>query len=311
MVVTNTQLKTVLCSLALVMLLAKAALGQEAQPPIIDVHLHAFPVANIGPGIIETSPGTRGLDFRVPATDAENLSQTLAQLQEFNVVKAIVSGQLERNWVAADAERFIPGFSLGDPRFGASLDDVTPEQIVSDFESRRLAVLGEVTTQYLGISPADPRLDPYFRAVAQAGIPVHLHTAGVGAWLEGFRSSMGRPLLLEDVLTRHPDLRVYLENAGYPFLDDMLALFFQYPDRVYADVSTVIRIVPTEEFYRYLEVLIGAGFGDRIMFGSDQVLWPDNIGRAIQILDEAPFLTEAQKRDIFYNNAVRFFRLEE
>ena len=128
--VANRLLRTLCHSFAL-LLLAPAAWPQESQRPIIDVHLHAFPVANIGPGVIETSPGTSGLGFRVPATDAENLSQTLDQLREFNVVKAIVSGQLERNWVAADAARFIPGFSLGDPRFGTSLDDVTPEQIVS------------------------------------------------------------------------------------------------------------------------------------------------------------------------------------
>ena len=90
----------------------------------------------------------------------------------------------------------------------------------------------------------------------------------------------------------------------------MLALFFQYPERVYADVSALIRIVPRAEFYRYLEVLVNAGFGGRIMFGSDQVVWPQTIGVSIQILEEAPFLSEAQKRDIFYSNAVRFFRLD-
>jgi hypothetical protein len=298
-------------SLVLSVTIAVPSEAQDGSLPIIDVHLHAFPVSNVGPGVPETSPGTSGLDFRVPATDEENLDQTLAQLRALNVAKAIVSGQLERAWVAADSERFVPGFSLGDPRFGSSLNDVTPQQIITDFEAGRLAVLGEVTTQYLGISPADPALDPYFEAAAQAGIPVHIHTAGVGAWLPGFRASAGRPLLLEDVLVRHPDIRIYLENAGYPFLDDMLALFFQYPERVYADVSTVIRVVPREEFYRYLEALIVAGFGDRIMYGSDQVLWPENIGRSIQILDEAPFLSEDQKRDIFYNNAMRFFGFED
>ncbi|MBA3543307.1 MAG: hypothetical protein H0T83_02545 [Chthoniobacterales bacterium] len=30
---------------------------------------------------------------------------------------------------------------------------------------------------------------------------------------------------------------------------------------------------------------------------------------SIQVIKDAPFLTEAQKRDIFYNNAARFLRL--
>ena len=33
------------------------------------------------------------------------------------------------------------------------------------------------------------------------------------------------------------------------------------------------------------------------------------IGEAIDGVDSAPFLSEAQKRDIFYHNAARFLRL--
>ena len=52
-------------------------------------------------------------------------------------------------------------------------------------------------------------------------------------------------------------------------------------------------------------------FGKRIMFGSDQGEWPGVIGPAIDIIDEAPFLTKEQKADIFYNNAARFLRLSD
>jgi uncharacterized protein len=47
------------------------------------------------------------------------------------------------------------------------------------------------------------------------------------------------------------------------------------------------------------------------MFGSDQMFWPDAIGEAIQSIEQAPFLSEAQKRDILYNNAARFLRLSD
>ena len=59
------------------------------------------------------------------------------------------------------------------------------------------------------------------------------------------------------------------------------------------------------------DALIDAGFGKRIMFGSDQMVWPGVIEPAIAIIEEAPFLTAEQKRDIFYNNAARFLRLSE
>ena len=54
-----------------------------------------------------------------------------------------------------------------------------------------------------------------------------------------------------------------------------------------------------------------AGFVKRLMFGSDQMVWPEGIGMAIEGIESAEFLTDEQRRDIFFNNAVRFLRLDE
>lgn len=50
---------------------------------------------------------------------------------------------------------------------------------------------------------------------------------------------------------------------------------------------------------------------NRVMFGSDQMVWPGVIERAIQVIESAAFLTEQQKRDVLYNNAARFLRLSD
>jgi predicted TIM-barrel fold metal-dependent hydrolase len=99
-------------------------------------------------------------------------------------------------------------------------------------------------------------------------------------------------------------------HAGYPMLDEMQALLYAHP-QVYVDVAAIVWHMPREGFYRYLEALVDAGFGDRIMFGSDQLRWPGLIERSIAVIEEAPFLSEEQKRDILYNNAARFLRLSE
>jgi predicted TIM-barrel fold metal-dependent hydrolase len=114
-------------------------------------------------------------------------------------------------------------------------------------------------------------------------------------------------MLLEDVLKRHPGLRLYVENAGYPFGDQMIAILYMYP-QVYVDVSTITWLIPRDAFHEYLKRLALAGFADRIMFGSDQMWWPETIELAIRAIESAPFLTADQKRDIFFNNALRFFR---
>lgn len=54
-----------------------------------------------------------------------------------------------------------------------------------------------------------------------------------------------------------------------------------------------------------------AGYGKRIMFGSDASMWPQTLAIGIEAVESADFLSEAQRRDIFYNNAARFLRLNE
>ena len=67
---------------------------------------------------------------------------------------------------------------------------------------------------------------------------------------------------------------------------------------------------PRKAFYNYLQRLVDAGFENRIMFGSDEMVWPDALSAAIDSVLNAPLLTPQQKRDILYENAARFLRLK-
>jgi hypothetical protein len=57
--------------------------------------------------------------------------------------------------------------------------------------------------------------------------------------------------------------------------------------------------------------LVRAGFGKRLMFGADQMFWPEAIKMAVEGIESAKFLSAEQKRDIFYNNAATFLRLDQ
>jgi hypothetical protein len=81
--------------------------------------------------------------------------------------------------------------------------------------------------------------------------------------------------------------------------------------QLHGDVSTASWVIPRATFYDYLEAFVRAGLGKRLMFGSDQMRWPEKIGEGIAAIEQAPFLTAEQKRDILYHNAVRFLRLEQ
>jgi len=84
----------------------------------------------------------------------------------------------------------------------------------------------------------------------------------------------------------------------------------QYP-QLHIDISPIWLRAPDGEMERWAREMFARGLGTRIMFGTDQMLWPETIGMAINTIESADFLSDEQKRDILYNNAARFLRLSE
>jgi predicted TIM-barrel fold metal-dependent hydrolase len=312
------------------------AIAAQQREPIIDVHMHALAADAQGPPPLAMctpfpefpawDPATPYRDLFLarlkkpacadpiwsPATDDELIAQTLAIMERRNVI-GVLSGAAARvaAWVKADPRRFIRGqaFQLG------GTDAPSPEALRAMHARGELQVFGEVTNQLAGILPTDPRMEPYWALAEELDIPVGIHIgpgpAGamyLGA--EGYRARMHSALTIEDVVAKHPTLRVYIMHAGYPLIDDLLAVLYAHP-QVYVDVGTIVYNQPRPAFYRYLQTIVDAGFAKRVMFGSDQMVWPGTIERAIAAIDEAPFLSAEQKRDIFYNNAARFLRLSK
>ena len=54
----------------------------------------------------------------------------------------------------------------------------------------------------------------------------------------------------------------------------------------------------------------GAFGTKRIMFGSDEMIWPGTIKLAFDAITSADFLSRKQKRDILYHNAAKFLRFD-
>lgn len=272
---------------------------------IIDVHVHAYTDEQLRQRT-EDNPVTG--DRAYAASAAQHRDATFCALQRYNIVRAVVSNQWSavQQWKARDPQRVIAGISLEDPA-EFDLDFLRREA-----RAGRLQVFGEFSPQYMGLLPSDPALEPVFALAEETDVPVafHMHPGppGASAFFPKMRVADGRPLLLEPVLVRHPKMRIYVMHAGYPYIDEMVALLYAHP-QVYVDVGVIDWTRPRAEFHRYLQRLVDAGFGQRILFGSDQMTWVDAIGKAVDAVESAPFLTEEQKDDIFFRNAVRFFRL--
>jgi hypothetical protein len=178
----------------------------------------------------------------------------------------------------------------------------------------KLQAIGEITAQYAGIAPNDPRLEPYFALAEELDIPVGIHLGpgppGTAYFATpGYRARAGDPFLLEEVLVRHPRLRVYAMHAGWPMGEAMIAMLYAHP-QLYVDIGILDNAYPESDFYSYLKRFIDAGPEKRIMFGSDNMVWPDAIPIAIERIHKAPFLTARQKKLILHDNAARFLRIE-
>jgi uncharacterized protein len=310
------------------------SIGQDRPAPIIDIHLHALPADANGPpplGFCLPFEGFPPFDPKgswpqtfteffkspqcanpvwSPETERELMEQTLEVLERRNII-GVTSGPLLDDWREPGGKRIIPSLMLGFSRSGPP--DL--ETVRRELESGRYAVLSEVTIQYQGVEPADPRFEPFLALAEELDIPVGIHIGPgpPGAPYLGFtnyRARLHSALLLEEVIVRHPKLRIWIGHAGWPMLDDLLALMWTHP-HVYVDTGVISFVLPRREFHRYLRTIVEAGFGKRVMFGSDQMNWPGAIEVAIDAVESAEFLTEEQKRDILYENAARFLRLSE
>ena len=253
-----------------------------------------------------------------PTTDDGVMNATFEVLRRRNIFgvfsgsDAAVEVGMARvlRWRAVAPDRVIPalGFRLG--KGTASIEAVTRMHDQGQFK-----VFGEVGIQYEGISPDDPAFEPYLALAEQRDIPVGIHV-GIGPsgspYLDspGYRARLHSPLVLEEALVRHPKLRLYIMHAGWPMLDDLLAVLWTHP-HVYVDTGAIAAVLPRAEFHRFLQRIVEAGFANRVMFGSDQMTWPRMIERALEVIEAASFLTEQQKRGILYNNAARFLRLSD
>lgn len=322
--------------LSLILLAPYAHAHAQTAPsplPIIDMHVHAPELAEyeqlVGPAPIPhcipmtdypapDSKRTWSEIFKArnnpcratwsPSTSEEVMEKTLAIMRRQNVY-AVTSGARLSQWQEVARERIIPSMSFAGP------GTIAAEQMRRGFQTGDFLVLGEVTVQYRGMAPDDPALEPYWSLAEELDVPVGIHvgTGPVGAPYAGFthyRARLHSPLLLEEVLVRHPKLRVYIMHAGWPMLDDLLAVLWTHP-QVHVDTGAISWALPRREFHRYLERVVDAGFGKRVMFGSDQMVWPETLEMAIDSIRTAVFLTDEQKRDILFNNAARFLRLPE
>lgn len=285
----------------IILLLTFITIGSEiTYGQIIDMHMHSYTEKTFW-------VGTARNGLASSKTAKETLEQTIQKMNQYNIEFAVVSGSIESLEIYTKADkRFIPGYQDSEETL------IPLKQFEEYVKSGKIKVFGEVMAVYKGKTLADPSYQPYLAICEKYGIPVGYHSGGSFpnaqnlGWPK-YRIKFGDPFLIEDVLVKYPKLKLYLMHAGENFYENTLRMMDGYPN-LYADLGVEMWLHPmTKDFaIKFLKSAKEYGVLDRVLFGSDQMVWPEAITNSIDFLNALNFLTKEEKEMIFYKNAKKF-----
>lgn len=196
------------------------------------------------------------------------------------------------------------------PCYGDGRDWPALNWVERQIKEGKIDFLGEILSQYYGISSSDTSLHPYYKLAEKYGIPVGIHTGGAGPnhGSPNFRMELGNPLLVDQLLFLFPKLKIWIMHSGDQYFNETISVM-QKSKLVYTDISVISNseIVPSERFSSIIKSFIDAGLEDRLMFGTDN----GDIDKVITAVKGLGFLSKEQKDKIFYQNAERFFASTE
>lgn len=239
--------------------------------PIIDMHLHAFPADGNGPAPNVMCPG----------------------------IAANLKYDSKEPWPAV-LERMMQEPPCDNPIQGPATDEEVRNQTIEYMKKYNVrGVLSGTTDEIKKWQAAAPGL-------FIPGLDLNIRRDGTTPEEISRLFDAGEMEVLAEVTNQYSGV---LMHAGYPFVEDLKALLYLYP-QLYIGVGVLQIALPREEYYRFLGALVTSGFIDRIMFGSDQMNWPGAIEEGINAINHAPFLSVEQKQAILHDNAVRFLRLD-
>jgi len=190
----------------------------------------------------------------------------------------------------------------------ASVDPMRGAEAVR--EARRLIELGvrgfKLHPPLQQFHANDRSVYPFYEVVAQAKLPVIIHTghSGIGTGMPGgggIRLKYGNPMDIDDVAVDFPDMPIILAHPSFPWQDEAISICLHKP-QVYIDLSGWSPRYFSPILIQYANTLLK----NKMLFGSDYPLitpdrWMADFEK-ISIRDEVRPL-------ILKENAVRLLNL--
>lgn len=161
--------------------------------------------------------------------------------------------------VAKYPDKFV-GFAAVDPRRADAMDLLV--HAVEDLKLKGVK-FGPI---YNGVSLLDPRMEPIYQYCVANNLPLTMHMGTTFA--ENAPIDYGRPLAVDEIASRHPDLKMIMAHMAHPWSEECIVVARKRPN-VYCEVSAL--------FYRpwqFWNTLIAAqeyriAERDKIFWGTD------------------------------------------
>lgn len=190
----------------------------------------------------------------------------------------------------------------------ASVDPHKGATAVAELEraASRLEMKGlKLHPQIQAFRPDDPTFEPLWKKAEQLRLPVVVHTgtSGLGAGVpggDGILLDYSRPIHLDAVAAKHPDLQVIAAHAGWPWHEELLAMSL-HKSNVHIDLSGwLAKYLPQSVLQQ-----ANGRLNRRMVFGSDYPFLDPK--RCLDSLREQTW-REGYLENILGSNAARLFQ---
>lgn len=160
---------------------------------------------------------------------------------------------------------------------------------------------------YNGVTANDRRYYPLYAKAAELDVPVRIYTAMNYANDRPY--DLGHPRYLDDVAVDFPELRIVAGLAGWPWVNEMVALLRRHPNLYVDTAAHHPRYFAQpgsgwEQFLQFGNTLLQ----DKVMVGLSRYLFGTSFETLINDYKNLP-LKEKVIEKWLYTNAVNFHRL--
>jgi predicted TIM-barrel fold metal-dependent hydrolase len=156
--------------------------------------------------------------------------------------------------------------------------------------------------------PADSRLEPVYALAEEFQVPVMIHSGDT--YTPTGKVKYSHPLHIDEVAVDHPNVNFIICHIGNPWIRDCMEVVYKNAN-VYTDISGLVLGNFSDRFESYMlkqlqEILLYGVEADNVLYGTD---WPiSSMESYLRFMSELK-IPESDKRKIYYENAMRPFKL--